>query len=90
MITRQQRKAMLFIQNYVDRFGCPPSYAEISEHMGTLQRSSAHRLVHSLKERGYLANGERLHRSMVIVQRVVPRYATFVFDDVAKEFRRME
>ncbi|MBD7992860.1 helix-turn-helix domain-containing protein [Ochrobactrum sp. Sa2BUA5] len=52
--TPRQKQAYDFIRSFIDKEGYGPSYQEISEALGITSRSSIHRLVHGLKERGLI------------------------------------
>lgn len=55
-MTERQRECLLFIEDYLDEFGLPPSYQEIGEALfGKVHsKSSVYRLVHALRERRYI------------------------------------
>lgn len=90
MITRRQRKAMLYIQEYMDASGgVAPSYLEICAHVGLKHKSSAHRVIHALRQRGYIRTLPHRARAIEILKPVKPLYAAYVFDDETKELRRM-
>jgi len=52
--TPRQKQAYDFIRSFIDKEGYGPSYQEIGEALGITSRSSIHRLVHGLKERGLI------------------------------------
>lgn len=52
--TPRQKQAHDFIRSFIDEKGYGPSYQEISEALGITSRSSIHRLVHGLRERGVI------------------------------------
>jgi len=90
MITRSQRRCMLYIQEYVKASGgVAPSYEEIRAHLGISNRSGVHRIIHNLSSRGYLRVLPGRWRSIEILKRVEPRVAMFVFDEKTKTLRRL-
>lgn len=52
--TPRQKQAYDFIRSFIDKEGYGPSYQEIGEALGITSRSSIHRIVHGLKERGLI------------------------------------
>ena len=53
-MTEQQARVLAFIRSFWADHGFAPSYANISENVGIASRSGVHRVVHALRERGYL------------------------------------
>lgn len=51
-LTRQQKRALDFIENVYDASGVPPSYEELMNHMGLHSKSGIHRIILALEERG--------------------------------------
>lgn len=87
MLTRAQRKALLYIQDVVDQTGRTPCYDDICAHLGLLHRPAAFRVVRCLIERGFLSK-KRCSHQMTLEQRIAPIVETYVFDDATKVFRR--
>ena len=54
-ITRQQAATLKFIRDYQARYGASPSYDDIKKAMGFRSKSSVHRLVHGLADRGAIS-----------------------------------
>lgn len=54
-ITRQQAATLEFIRDYQARYGASPSYDDIKKAMGFRSKSSVHRLVHGLADRGAIS-----------------------------------
>nr|WP_278374579.1 hypothetical protein [Brucella anthropi] len=53
-MTPRQKQAYDFIRSFIDQKGYGPSYEEIGEALGITSRSSIHRIVHGLKDRGLI------------------------------------
>lgn len=68
-LTQQQGAALTFIDRYIAANGCSPSYDEISSAVGLQARSGAHRLVHGLRDRGYVRFRNRRDRTIEVVCR---------------------
>ena len=68
-ITRQQAATLEFIKTYQERYGASPSYDEIKQAMGFASKTSVHRLVHGLAERGAVQVLPGRHRSIALLGR---------------------
>lgn len=69
-LTPRQRDAYQFIARYIDAHdGVGPSLDDISAALGNQSRSTAHRLVTSLMQRGLIQRFGRTARSIAIVAR---------------------
>jgi SOS-response transcriptional repressor LexA len=68
MLTRAQHKLLTFICEYIDREHVAPTYAEMQSHMGEKSRSGVHRLVHGLKDRGYIDSIPAHARSLEVLR----------------------
>lgn len=53
-MTPRQKDAYDFIRSFIDEKGYGPSYEEIGEALDITSRSSIHRIVHGLKDRGLI------------------------------------
>lgn len=53
-LTHRQSAVLAFVEGYILAKGASPTYEEIREHMGLKSKSSTHRLVSQLVERGFL------------------------------------
>jgi len=69
-LTQQQARALAFIREYEAANGWCPSYAEIAEHIGVSGKSTVHRIISELQERGFVRHTPKKKRSIEIV---VPR-----------------
>lgn len=52
MLTFKQKRAFDFIKKCIAETGVAPSYAEIGQHLGLLSKSSIHRIIVCLEQRG--------------------------------------
>ena len=88
MITKQQRKALLFIEAEMERTGgVAPSVREIADHFHYRSPSMARRLLIGLEERGFIRRLPAKDRAIEVVK-PVSRFATFKFDPKSKELER--
>jgi SOS-response transcriptional repressor LexA len=53
-LTPRQAELLAFIKDYITRNGFPPSYAEMAEAVDVKAVSYVHRMVHALRDRGYI------------------------------------
>jgi repressor LexA len=88
MITKQQRKALVFIEAEMERSGgVAPSVREIADHFHYRSPTMARRLLIGLEERGFIRRLEAKDRAIEVLK-PVSRFATFRFDPKAKFLRR--
>ena len=66
-LTPHQAKTKAFIQSYSAAKGYCPSYQEIADHLGFAARSSAHRILTELIDRGHLRRRHRQWRSLEVI-----------------------
>ena len=89
MITKQQRKALLFIEAEMQRTGgAAPSVQQIADHLHYLSPSPARRLLIGLQQRGFIRRLPAKVRAIEVVK-PVSRFAAFRFDPRAKALRRV-
>jgi repressor LexA len=87
MITRQQRKALLFIEAELERTGgVAPSVREIAAHFNYRSWSQARRLLIGLDQRGFIRRQPGKHRA-IEVTRPVSRLTAYRFDPRTKSLR---
>lgn len=68
-LTALQRDTLNFIEGFIKvHAGVAPTYKEIGEACGQRSRSSVHRLIVSLEERGYLQRHPERARSLSVVK----------------------
>ena len=89
MITKQQRKALLFIEAEIERTGgVAPSVQQIADHLHYRSPTMARRLLIGLEQRGFIRRLPSKVRAIEVV-RPVSRFAAFHFDPTAKALRRV-
>jgi repressor LexA len=71
-LTVMQAKAKRFIAEYTRQHERSPSFPEIGRAIGVTSKSSVHRIVAGLEERGHLTFVPRSARSIRIVQHLCP------------------
>jgi repressor LexA len=88
MLTKQQRKALLFIEAEMERTGgVAPSVRELADHFHYRSPTMARRLLVGLEERGYIRRLAAKDRAIEVVK-PVSRFATFRFDPESKALQR--
>jgi repressor LexA len=91
MLTKSQRKCLLFIQDYIHASGgVAPSFIDIMAALKLRNRSNVHRLLTVLEERGAIRRLPHRARAMEVLQPVAYKTMAFVFDDETKKLRRIE
>ena len=90
MITKQQRKALLFIEAEIERTGgVAPSVREIADHLHYRSPTMARRLLIGLEVRGFSRRLPAKDRAIEVVK-PVSRFAPFSFDVRTKSLRRSD
>ena len=88
MLTKQQRKALLFIEAEMERTGgAAPSVREIADHFHYRSPTMARRLLIGLEERGFIRRLEGKDRAIEVL-RPVSRFTAFKFDRSRKSLHR--
>ena len=88
MITKQQRKALLFIEAELERTGgVAPSVREIADHFHYRSPTMARRLLIGLEERGFIRRLPAKDRAIEVLK-PVSRFAAFSFDLNDQKLRR--
>lgn len=54
MLTRKQHELLLYINDYLGRYGVSPSFDEMKDGLGLKSKSGIHRLITGLEERGFI------------------------------------
>lgn len=54
MLTQKQYQLLIFINQRIKQTGICPSYDEMAQALGVTTRSAPHRIVSSLKDRGFV------------------------------------
>lgn len=70
MLTKKQRDLLIYIHEYMQNSGVPPSFEEMKEALGLKSKSGIHRLISGLEERGFI---QRLpHRARALEIKRLP------------------
>lgn len=69
-LTPAQKSAFDFIRAYVVEKGIPPLYTEIGSHIGLKSKSSIHRLVKGLEDRGAIRVMPNRPRGIQIIDEI--------------------
>jgi len=89
LITKLQRKALLFIEAEMERTGgVAPSVREIADHFHYRSATRARRLLIGLEERGFIRRLPAKDRAIEVVK-PISRFEVFRFDPRAKALRRV-
>src|SRR5688572_33334682 len=89
MLTRHQRKAMLFIEKEMERTGgIAPSVRELANHFHYHSTSPARSLLAGLEARGHIRRIAGKDRAIEVL-RPVSRVAFYKFDDREKSLQPM-
>jgi repressor LexA len=89
MITKQQRRALLFIEAELERTGIAPSVADIASHFHYQSRTQAHKLLVGLEQRGFIRRTPYGHRAIEVLH-PVSKFQAFKFDPKTKALRRAQ
>jgi SOS-response transcriptional repressor LexA len=88
VITKQQRKALVFIEAELERTGgIAPSVREIADHFHYRSPTMARHLLQGLEERGFIRRLPGKDRAIEVLK-PVSRFATFRFDARTKALKR--
>jgi repressor LexA len=60
-----------FIKAYLRLHGVPPSYTVIAKGLGLRSKSNVHRIIHKLKDEGYLVIKPHKFNSIKLIDRSV-------------------
>lgn len=66
-LTARQSDALRFIRSHMETRNTAPSFQQIAAHLGLLSKSSVHRLLGALEERGHIKRLHNRARSIVLV-----------------------
>jgi repressor LexA len=70
-MTERQKMVLDYINLYIKTKGFPPSYMDIALGLKLKSKSNIHRLVHTLKDNGFLQVKPHMVRSMKLVDTTV-------------------
>ena len=88
MITKLQRKALLFIEAEMERSGgVAPSVRELADYLCYRSPSPARRLLIGLEERGFIRRLPDKDRAIEVIK-PVSRFAAYRFDPERKALQR--
>jgi repressor LexA len=88
VITKQQRKALVFIEAELERTGgIAPSVREMGRPLPLSQPTMARHLLQGLEERGFIRRLPGKDRAIEVLK-PVSRFATFRFDARTKALKR--
>ncbi len=76
MMTKQQRKALLFIEAEMERSGVAPSLSEIAGHLHYRGRTQAVRFLEGLEARGFIRRVPYRRRAINVLH-PVSRFEAF-------------
>lgn len=69
MLTAKQHKILTFVIDYLSKHNFSPSYHEIREEVGLVSKSSVHRHVSALEERGFIKRLPDKARAIEVLRR---------------------
>lgn len=72
-MTERQMDVLHFIEDFIKYRGFSPSYMDIANGLKLKSKSNIHRIIHTLKDRGYLKVQPYKIRSLVPVDKSVDR-----------------
>lgn len=68
MLTRKQHELLVFIDQYLKRTGCSPSFEEMKEALQLKSKSGIHRLISALEERDFLRRRHHRARALEVLK----------------------
>ena len=66
-LTANQKRVLEYLADYIAVHGIAPSYDEIRDHLGIVSKSSVHRVIHELEERGAIQRLPNRARAITII-----------------------
>ena len=72
-MTERQMEVLHFIEDFIKYRGFSPSYADIARGMNLKSKSNIHRIIHDLKDRGFLKIQPNKIRSLVPIDKSVDK-----------------
>ena len=70
-MTKRQMEVLHFIEDFIKYRGFSPSYMDITIGMKLKSKSNIHRIIHALKDRGFLKLQPHKIRSLTTVDKTV-------------------
>lgn len=87
MLTPKQRDLLLYLQRYIDRARCAPSYEEMQTDQGLASKSGILRILIALEERGFIRRIPHRQRAIEILKRVTDPEAAPISDAAREAYR---
>ena len=72
-MTERQMEVLHFIEDFIKYRGFSPSYADIAAGLKLKSKSNIHRIIHNLKDRGFLKIQPHKIRSLVPIDKSVDK-----------------
>lgn len=66
-LTAHQRRVFEYLASFIAQQGIAPSYDQIQAHLGLKSKSSVHRVIHELEERGAIQRLPNRARAITII-----------------------
>lgn len=66
-LTAHQKRVMDYLTWFIGKNGISPSFDDIRAHLGLASKSSVHRVIHELEERGAIQRLPNRARSITII-----------------------
>ena len=66
-LTAHQKRVHEYLASFIAQHGIAPSYDEIQAHLGLASKSSVHRVIHELEERGAIQRLPNRARAITII-----------------------
>ncbi|MGI9461351.1 MAG: transcriptional repressor LexA [Alphaproteobacteria bacterium] len=76
MITKQQHRLLMYIQECIESRGTAPTYEEMKNALGLKSKSGVHRLATVLEDRGYINRETRRRQAIEVLRKfkkTIPR-----------------
>lgn len=67
-LTNKQSDVLNYIQQYIDKNECSPSYREIMDHFGMSSPGSMYKLIKTLQQKGALSKEKHSRRALMPIQ----------------------
>jgi len=71
-LTRQQARALHYIEAYTEASDCAPPYEQIMHHMGLKSKSGVHRIIMALEERHRIRRIPHRARAIAVIKTTCP------------------
>ena len=69
-MTRRQKIVLDFIQAFIKEYGFSPSYVEIAQGIGLRSKSNICRIIHTLRDEGFIQNRPHTVRSTRVLNSI--------------------